>query len=551
MSNALLHGAVPASAGTTTSPTPAAAAITIAGRNLIGGEWVGANGSGPGVTSLESREPASSARVVWRGGVDPSHVDAAVDAARGALAVWSAWPFEQRAKVLRTFKALAIKHEAALTALIRDEVGKPAWDAKAEAQLLAAKVDITLDAGNPGAPLARVGGFEVALAPTRTGRCWFRPHGVMAVIGPFNFPAHLPNGHIVPALAMGNTVVFKPSDKAPGVGEFLAALYQMALDEHGAPPGVVNLVQGGAEVASRLVSHDGPDGVLFTGSWPVGRRIMEANLDRPGRILALEMGGNNAAVVMDDADLRQAAIECVRSAFITAGQRCTCTRRLIVHRAAAARLIPAVCKAASSLIIGRPDAEHPVFMGPLISEAARAGALAQIGALARAGGEMLVEARAIDGPSEPGSPGWYMTPGVMRVERFVPRTHGSATMQAGCDDEIFAPFLRVSVVDTLDEAIEQVNATAFGLAASIFTRERANAERFMREARAGCINWNTGTAGASSKLPFGGLGHSGNHRPAGAFSLDYCAYPVAGMVEAGDASTTPPGMRFEDGFLGA
>ena len=516
----------------------------IAGRNLINGNWIEATPS-----SLESRKPASSATILWRGGSDPSHIDAAIAAARAALPTWSAWPFEQRAKVLRSFKALAIKHEAALTSLIRDEVGKPTWDAKAEAQLLAAKVDITLDASNPGAPLARVGGFEVAIAPTRTGRCWFRPHGVMAVVGPFNFPAHLPNGHIVPALAMGNTIVFKPSDKAPAVGEFLAALFHEALAEHGAPPGVLNLVQGGADIASKLVSHDNIDGVLFTGSWPVGRRIMEANLDRPGRLLALEMGGSNAAVVMDDADLRQAAIECVRSAFITAGQRCTCTRRLIIHEAVAARLIPAICKAASALIIASPDSDHPVFMGPLISDAARSSALSSIHSLARAGGELLVEPRAIDGPSTRQSPGWYMSPGVMRVERFVPFTHGSAGTHAGSDIEIFAPFLRISVVPSLEEAIAQVNATSFGLAASIFTRSRAHADRFMQEARAGCVNWNTGTAGASSKLPFGGLGHSGNHRPAGAFSLDYCAYPVAGMVESGDASTTPPGMRVDDGPL--
>jgi succinylglutamic semialdehyde dehydrogenase len=251
---------------------------------------------------------------------------------------------------------------------------------------------------------------------------------------------------------------------------------------------------------------------------------------------------------MDDADLTQAAIECVRSAFISAGQRCTCTRRLIVHESVAPRFIPAICKAASSLIIGEPGATHPVFMGPLISQSAREQALAQIHALAQAGGKLLVEPRAIDGPSTAESPGWFMTPGVMRVDRF--EHVANASTSPGADIEIFAPFLRVSVAASLDEAIAQANATDFGLAASIFTRAPANAERFMREARAGCINWNTGTAGASSKLPFGGLGRSGNHRPAGAFSLDYCAYPVAGMVERGDASTQPPGMRFMPEFLG-
>jgi succinylglutamic semialdehyde dehydrogenase len=386
-----------------------------------------------------------------------------------------------------------------------------------------------------------VSGFEVKLADTRAGRAWFRPHGVMAVVGPFNFPAHLPNGHIIPALATGNTVVLKPSDKTPGVGQMLIELLQEALDAEGAPAGVVNLVQGAGDVASALVTHADLDGVLFTGSWPVGRRIMEANLDRPGRILALEMGGNNAAVILPDADLKQAVIECVRCAFITAGQRCTCTRRLIVHRDVADKVIPAIAKAASNLVIGEPDAAHPVFMGPVIGEGARQGILDAQATLARAGGQSMMACAPVELPGG----GWYVSPGIMRVDRFT-LDEG----KAGSDVEIFGPFLRVAVVDSLEDAIEQANATRYGLAASIFTKDQRSIETFLAHARAGCVNVNTGTAGASSKLPFGGLGQSGNHRPAGAFSLDYCAYPVAGMIESGSASLVSPGMRFEDAWLG-
>ncbi|QOJ00477.1 MAG: aldehyde dehydrogenase family protein [Phycisphaeraceae bacterium] len=503
--------------------------------DLIGGRWLDPPS---GASPLVSRNPADPSRAVWAGGGDPARVDVAVSAARGALDEWSGWSFERRAGVLRAFQAVAAERASRLADLIRDEVGKVAWDAQAEAGLLGSKVDITLDAGETG-PLRRVTGFSTPLAATREGRCWYRPHGVMAVVGPYNFPAHLPNGHIVPALAMGNTVVLKPSDKAPAVGQFLGELYKDALDACGAPPGVVNVVQGGAESAKRLASHGGIDGVLFTGSWPVGRSIMQANLDRPGRILALEMGGNNAAVVMPDADLRQAAVECVRSAFITTGQRCTCTRRVIVHRDVAARFIPALAKAASALIIGPPDAAHPVFMGPLIGEAARAAVLDAQTSLARAGGDVMIEARALD------RPGWYISPGLMRVERFLAEDGG-----AGADAEVFGPFLRVSVAADEGDAMEQANATRFGLAASIFTKDAGAVERFLRRARAGCVNVNTGTAGASSKLPFGGLGLSGNHRPAGAFSLDYCAYPVAGMIESSGAAPLPVGMLFDDAWLG-
>ncbi|GIK19012.1 MAG: aldehyde dehydrogenase family protein [Leptolyngbya sp. PLA2] len=503
--------------------------------DLIAGEWIPLPRGG-----IRSVNPARPAAAVWEGSARLEHVDRAVEAARAAQSAWAAWPAERRFGALRTYRDLCKANEDRIAALIRDETGKVGWDAKGEASALAAKVDVTLDATEHGG-LRRVAGFEVDLGGSKRGRCWFRPHGVMAVIAPFNFPMHLPNGHAVPALAMGNTVVIKPSDKTPACGQLLAELLDEALRGAGAPPGVVNLVQGGAEAASRLVTHDGIDGVLFTGSWPVGRRILESNLDRPGRIIALEMGGNNPAVVMDDCGLRQAVVECVRSAFVTTGQRCTCTRRVIVHRAVAGRFIAAVCKVTSNLIIGDPAAPHPVFMGPIISEQARRAALDAQARFARAGGEVMVESRAVEAQEG----GFFISPGVVRVDRFTADDGGGA----GCDEEVFGPMLRVAVTDSLDDAIEQANTTRFGLAASIFTRSERHAERFFNAVRAGCVNLNAGTAGASSRLPFGGLGISGNHRPAGSFSLDYCAYPVAGMIETGDAAAVHPGMRVEDSWL--
>ena len=506
---------------------------------LIGGRWRPIAGD-----ALVSTNPAHPDEVIWRGTPDTAHVDEAVSAARAALPEWSAWEPDRRHAVLRRFADLCRERVDELAGLICDETGKALWDAKGEAGILAGKVDITLDrSGNYG--LTRVTGYDVPLGDTKAGRCWFRPHGVMAVLGPFNFPAHLPNGHIVPALAMGNTVVFKPSDKTPAVGQRLGELLQQALDEAGAPAGVINVIQGGADVASRLVGAPGIDGVLFTGSWPVGRRILEANLDHPGRIIALELGGNNAAVVMDDADLRQAAIEVARCAFITTGQRCTCTRRLVVHETVADAVIGAVCKAGSTVIVGDPRAEHPVFMGPLINAQSRAAVLGAQQSMVDAGAEALLVSSEIGGVADAG----YVTPGVLRVDRFVADEAGGPGRDAGCDVEVFGPLLRVAVVSSLDEAIEQANATRYGLAASIFSRDETTIARFLREARAGCVNVNAGTAGASSKLPFGGLGLSGNHRPAGAFSLDYCAYPVAGMVESGDAATVSPGMTFDDDWI--
>ena len=489
--------------------------------------------------SLVSRNPAAPDRVIWSGTPRASDVDLAVDAAAAAAGPWAALGFEARCRVLRAFQQIAAARVDAMAALIRDEVGKPLWDAKAEAQLLASKVDVTLETG-ANAAINRVSSFEVELGPTKSGRCWFRPHGVMAVLGPFNFPAHLPNGHIVPALAMGNTIVFKPSDKAPAVGQLLAEMFVEAMTQCQAPAGVFNLVQGGASIAGHLAGHARIDGVLFTGSWAVGRRIMEANLNRPGRVLALEMGGNNPAVILGDADLEQAITECVRCAFITAGQRCTCTRRVIVHRDVADRVIAGLCAGASSLVVGDPGADQSVFMGPVISDEARESILASYRAMAKCpDATVLVAMRPIDGPGA----GWYLAPGVLQVERFVKSEPGGPIENAGDDVEVFGPLLRICVVDSLEDAIKQCNATSFGLAASIFTRSADAAALFAAGVRAGCVNWNTGTAGASSKLPFGGLGLSGNHRPAGAFSLDYCAYPVSGMVERSQAAVKCPGMR--------
>lgn len=497
--------------------------------NLIGGSWKGI----PGAT-LVSHSPAHPDRVVWSGSPSVADADVAVAAARAALPAWSRTPVEKRIAVLRRFQEIAKQRKDELADLICEETGKAMWESAAEAGLIAGKVDITLEDG-PRSGRHRVEAFEFPIGGAKTARCHFRPHGVMAVVGPFNFPAHLPNGHIVPALLTGNTIVFKPSDKTPAVGQMLAEMFDEALAAEGAPKGVMNLVQGAADVAKRLVAHDGIDGVLFTGSWPVGRRILEANLDRPGRIVALELGGNNPAIVMPDADLHQAVVEVTRCAFNTTGQRCTSTRRLIVHEAVADKVIPALVKAASSLVIGDPRSGDPVFMGPIISEAARDAVFEAERRFAGSGGRVILESTSV-----PGLPGWYLTPSIVMVDRFALDVD-----DCGCDEEVFGPMLRIAVVGSLDEAIEQANATRYGLAASIFTADTDAQERFLTEVRAGCLNLNCGTAGASSKLPFGGTGFSGNNRPAGAFSLDYCAYPVATMIEGSDAATVAQGMRVE------
>jgi succinylglutamic semialdehyde dehydrogenase len=467
---------------------------------------------------LVSHDPARPAREVGRASVDPRAADRAVRAARAALPAWAALAPEARADRLRAWAEVTKRHAERIAPLITAEMGKTLAESRQEAALLAEKVAVTLEPR----VRARIEDYDIPAGPTRVNRCWHRPVGVMAVVGPFNFPAHLPNGHWVPALLAGNTVVFKPSEKVPATGALMAEL----MAEAGMPPGVFGLVQGRGDVAASLVAHPEVDGVLFTGSWPVGRRILEANLDRPGRMVALEMGGSNPAIVLDDADLRQAVIECVRCAFLTTGQRCTCTRRIVVHERVADRFIAAFLECARSLTVGAGDADPAPFMGPLVSREAREAAFRFQQEASDRGARVLLEGRA------PPGEGWFATPGVLQVDAF----------EVATDREVFGPVVQVAVVRDLDDAIVQANATEFGLAASVFTRSDESVRRAMAGLRAGCINVNCGTAGASVKLPFGGLGRSGNLRPAGAAMIDACALPVASMVESGDAVTIPPGM---------
>ncbi|MDA1008251.1 MAG: aldehyde dehydrogenase family protein [Planctomycetota bacterium] len=475
---------------------------------------------------VESRNPANPDQVVWSAQASPSAVHGAVTHARNALHEWSALALEGRRPFLERFQQATKERSEPLARLITMEVGKTLAESRLEVKGIMDKVSITLEES----VVARTRDFAMVLETGKRGRCVFQPHGVMAVVGPFNFPAHLPCGQMIPALALGNTVVFKPSEKSPAVGQMLAQI----ADDAGFPRGVMQVVQGDGAIAASLVSRDDIDGVLFTGSWPVGRRILEANLDRPGRMVALELGGSNAAIICEDAHLKQAVVECVRASFATTGQRCTCTRRIIVHQAVAARFIPAFCKAASLLIVAPGDATEPVFMGPLISRAARDAVLRFQTERSRAGAAILVRASALD------RAGHFVTPCVLQVEKF----------SRDIDEEVFGPVVQITVVENDNDAVEQANATHFGLAASVFTASEDRWQSIAPRVRCGCVNWNIGTAGANSRLPFGGLGRSGNHRPAAAFMGDSCAYPVARIEVADDSVTVPTGLHWDDRWIG-
>ena len=467
-------------------------------------------------TSIISIEPATGAEL-WRGAV--GHVDETVDRARKAWPAWASQPLAKRIELVRRFANEVRKDQDAFAELIARETGKPLWEAMTEVESVVAKVEISIRAY-----AERTGQRKLDSALQGTAALRHKPHGVLAVLGPYNFPAHLPNGHIVPALIAGNAVILKPSEKTPAVGERLVELFHRA----GIGPAVIQLLVGGPDEGKALVAHAGIDGVLFTGSARAGIAINRALAANPGKMVALEMGGNNPVVLWDTPKMRDAATLIVQSAFTTAGQRCTAARRLIVKASLYDEALDKLKRLTDRIILGAPFDEPAPFMGPVIdNEAADQLGEAFLYLLSN-GGKALCHMRR---PRE-GLP--FLTPGIIDV----------TAMQERPDVELFGPLLQVVRVDDFDQAIAEANATRFGLSASRIGGRPKDYDRFWTNDRAGIVNWNRPTNGASSAAPFGGIGLSGNHRPAAFYAADYCAYPVASTeMEQPRAS---PGVGFRD-----
>ena len=463
------------------------------------------------MTTLQSIDPATGS-VIWEGpAASAKEVRDAVAQARAAFPGWAMLPNAARIEHVRAFQAAWEARRDTLAETISRETGKPGWEGRAEVAAMSGKVELSIAAQAERAG-ERHSGTAFGEAVLR-----HRPHGVMAVLGPFNFPGHLPNGHIVPALLAGNCVVFKPSELTPMVGAAMAQAWEKA----GLPDGVFTLVQGERETGAALTESD-IDGLLFTGSASTGAHFRRQFVDRPHVILALELGGNNPLVVWDG-DVAEAASIVAQSAFITAGQRCSCARRLIVPEGAFGnQVVEAVAALADRLILGAwNDAPEP-FMGPLISREAAANARSQAERLRDMGAKALMP---FSMDSQRGAP--FVRPALYDV-----------TGIAAPDEEIFAPVLQVTRVADFDAALAHANATRFGLSAGLVCADDALWSRFLHEVRAGVVNRNRPTTGAAGSMPFGGLGESGNHRPSAYYAADYCAYPVASFEAATSKGNT-------------
>ena len=448
--------------------------------------------------TLVSHDP-STGEQIWSGEIgDPA---AEVAAARASWPAWAAHSNAYRIEAVRRFANVVRAKEAEFAELISKETGKPFWEAKTEVGAVINKVQISVDAYAERTPQRKI---EAALGNKVAVR--HKPHGVLAVLGPYNFPAHLPNGHIVPALIAGNAVIFKPSEKTPATGQFLVK----CLHEAGIPEGAVRLLIGGPEQGKALASQPGIDGLLFTGSARAGMSLHRQFADTPHKILALELGGNNPIVAWDVKDVPAAATIIAQSAYLSAGQRCTAGRRLIVEDGNEGELLDALQALIDRMIVDQPFADPQPFMGPVIDLASADHVQEQWLNLMMKGGKPL---RRLDRPFEERP---YLTPALIDVTDVKDRP----------DEEIFGPVLQVVRVKDFDAAIDEANNTRFGLAASLLGGNPEMYDRFWANVRAGVINWNKPTNGAPSNAPFGGIGLSGNHRPSAFYAADYCAYPV-------------------------
>ena len=479
---------------------------------FINGIWI--EGEGDQHVSLD---PATN-DILWEHHhASKVQVAQAVDSAKEAWLAWSLLDVEKRIEYCRNFVACLKDYD--LATFIAQETGKPLWESKAEVSAVLGKLDISIKAYQERT------GYREASLPFGKSVLRHRPHGVMAVFGPYNFPAHLPNGHIMPALIAGNTIVFKPSELTPKVAQIMV----QAWEQSGIPKGVINLVQGAKEVGIALSTHSNIDGVLFTGSHQTGMALLQSV--RPEKILALEMGGSNPLVVYEAQNVDAVVYEIIQSAFITSGQRCVCARRLFIQQGFTGdAILQKLIKVASSLQIGHYTQNPEPFMGPLIS--AHAANLL-----------MHAQRNLLEQGAEP----------LLKMEQFEeklafvsPAILDSTHVNEKIDDEYFGPLLQVIRYHDFDDAIEQANATQYGLSAGLLSDSESAFHYFLQRIRAGIVNWNRQITGASSAAPFGGIGASGNYRPSAYYAADYCSFPVA-SIECQSLQmpqTLSPGLSF-------
>lgn len=447
-------------------------------------------------------------------------IEEATVVGKNAFLEWKHVPLENRIKALHRFGEEIEKRSDLLSRLISFEVGKPLKEAKGEVSALVNKIKVTCDAGYQYVKTQSVP------MPSGRGEIHYRPKGLMLVIGPFNFPVHLSHGHVVPALLMGNTVILKPSEKAP----YSAQVYMEAFEAADFPPGVLQMLHGNPEMSTRLVRHPLVDGVVATCSFEVGVKIQTALAGNPEKIVALEMGGKNSAIIWEagTGGIDKIAEDLITSCFLTTGQRCTALSRTYVKRELLTELLNSFHEKAKKLIIGNPFDENPdPFMGPIVTQQAMEKFLRYDTLATTEGAEVIMRPKRLEkvgrASEKPLPEGYYVAPSIHLVNKW----SAESSYQ---NHEIFGPDMFFCPIDTLEEGIAATNANHYGLSFSFFSPDEKLYNYVADRVDVGLAYWNKPTVGASALLPFGGWKRSGNHRPAGIFAIYACTQAQARIL---------------------
>ena len=430
----------------------------------------------------------------------PADVDAAVEAAREAFDGWSSTPAPQRGTLLRAIGNLLTERKTELARVMTREMGKPVFETKGDVQ---EAIDTAYYAASE---TRRLFGHTVpSELPNKFNMSIRRPVGVCGMITAWNFPVAVPTWKIFPAIASGNTVVFKPSEEAP---HSATVLTQIML-EAGLPSGVVNLIHGAGDAGKALVEHPDVDAIGFTGSSETGKSIGET-CGRLNKKYSAEMGGKNPMIVMEDADLDLALEGVIWGAYGTTGQRCTATSRLIIHEDVHDEFVAMVEEEASQLTLG-PGLDDDTDVGPVINEAALDKIEHYVSVGQDEGAELVFGGeRATEGDLAKGN--FFQPTLFTNVERDV----------AIFQEEVFGPVLSVHIVSSYDEAVAAANDTDYGLSSSIYTQDVTRAFRAMQDVEAGITYVNGPTIGAEAHMPFGGVKDTGNgHRDGGWEVFDF------------------------------
>jgi aldehyde dehydrogenase (NAD+) len=482
--------------------------VTAAFKNFIGGEWRSPRTG----RYLANRNPADRRDLIGRfPDSGPADVAAAVGSAVRGFERWSRVPAPARGDVLRRVGDLLVARKETLADAMTREMGKVLAEARGDVQ---EGIDTAYYAAAEG---RRLFGHTV---PSELRDKWAmsfrRPLGVVGLITPFNFPLAIPTWKMFPALVCGNAVVFKPSEDVPHTAHLLVEI----LLEAGLPPDVVHLVHGrGERVGRALVEHPDVAAISFTGSSGTGATIGEA-CGRHHKRLSLEMGGKNAMIVMEDADLDLALDGVLWGAFGTTGQRCTATSRLILHRKIHDRFLARLADAADRLALG-DGRRAATQVGPLIHEAAREKVERYVAIGRDEGAEVVVGGRRPAGAAT--RHGWFYRPTILA---------GVAPHHRVAQEEIFGPVLSVLRVGSFDEAVRVNNGVRYGLSSAVYTRDVNLGFRALRELDNGITYVNAPTIGAEAHLPFGGVKQTGNgHREGGWQVYDFYTETKVGYVD--------------------